>query len=98
MDGIYCGNSTHCNKCASWWKSGTDSIANKLCLGAVTVTDSYTTELAKAVDSVFRANFDVMLHLVICNLSRKKVDMNGEVEIGTCANKKLKSRGITFTG
>ncbi len=73
-----------------------DSIVNRQCPDAVTVTDSYTIELAKAVDSVFRADYNVMPHLVICNLSRKKIDMNREVEIGTCADKNMEEQWYNF--
>jgi N-formylglutamate amidohydrolase len=73
-----------------------NNIPDRSCPDAVTVRDSYTIELAKAVDSVFRSNYKVMPHIIYSNLSRKKVDLNREIEVGTCQNEQMEEPWNNF--
>ncbi len=63
-----------------------DSIANRACPGITTVTDSYTIELAKAIDSVFMADYGSHPSLIITHLKRSKLDQNRPLPEANCNN------------
>ncbi len=63
-----------------------DSIATRACPGITTVTDSYTIELAKAIDSVFMADYKMHPSLVITYLKRSKLDQNRPLPEANCNN------------
>ncbi len=63
-----------------------DSIPDRDCKDAVVVTDSYTIEMANAIDSVFVTDYGFRPHIIISRIARKKVDQNREIELGTCGN------------
>jgi hypothetical protein len=66
-----------------------DSIATRSCPGITTVTDSYTIELAKAIDSVFMADYGMHPSLVITHLKRSKLDQNRPLPEANCNNEKM---------
>lgn len=61
-----------------------DSIATRTCPGITTVTDSYTIELAKAIDSVFMADYGLHPSLIITHLKRSKLDQNRPLPEANC--------------
>ncbi len=65
---------------------GLDSVPDRNCPNAVTVTDNNTKELALEIEAEFLKLYGVRPHIIICHLSRKEVDQNREIEIGTCGN------------
>lgn len=65
-------------------------IPDRTCPDAVTVIDSHTQDLARAIDSVFRRDYRFHPSIVYCNLRRLKVDMNREIELGTCGNDEMR--------
>ena len=73
-----------------------DSLADRDCADAITVVDSYTIELANAIDSVFKADYGYRPTLVICYLARKKIDQNRELTVATCGNTTLAKTWAIF--
>ncbi|MEI6263860.1 MAG: hypothetical protein WCP74_02080 [Sphingobacteriia bacterium] len=63
-----------------------DSIATRACPGITTVTDSYTIELAKTIDSVFMADYGKHPSLIITHLKRSKLDQNRPLPEANCNN------------
>jgi len=63
-----------------------DSVEDRNCADAVTVTDSYTKELAREIEAVMQKFYGLKPYIVVCNLRRKEVDQNREIENGTCGN------------
>jgi N-formylglutamate amidohydrolase len=63
-----------------------DSIATRSCPGITTVTDSYTIELAKAIDSAFMADYGMHPSLIITHLKRSKLDQNRPLPEANCNN------------
>ena len=63
-----------------------DSIPDRSCPDAVTVRDNNTKELALEIETEFMKQYGVRPFIIICNLLRKKVDQNREIEMGTCGN------------
>ena len=63
-----------------------DSIEDRTCPDAVTVTDSHTKELALEIQQDMFQRYGIKPYVVICNLTRKEVDQNREIEAGTCGN------------
>ncbi len=51
-----------------------------------TATDSYTQEMARALDTSLRNLLGCRPHTIICKISRVKVDMNREVNEAACNN------------
>jgi hypothetical protein len=64
-------------------------VGTRDCKGAVTVTDTRTIELVKEIEKAFLAKYNARPYIIICNLSRKNVDQNREMEEGTCGNKAM---------
>jgi hypothetical protein len=75
-----------------------ETVPDRTCEGAVTVTDMHTAELATAIAERMDAAFGVRPYLVVCNLSRKDVDQNREVEEATCGNEKMQRSWAEFHG
>ena len=63
-----------------------DEVADRSCEGAVTVTDSYTRELAFEIAAVMEKFYGLKPYIVVCNISRKDIDQNREMETATCGN------------
>lgn len=63
-----------------------DSISTRACAGITTVTDSYTIELAKAIDSVFMSDYGMHPSLIITHLKRSKLDQNRPLPEANCNN------------
>jgi N-formylglutamate amidohydrolase len=63
-----------------------DSITTRACPGITTVTDSYTIELAKAIDSVFMADYGKHPSLIVTHLKRSKLDQNRPLPEANCNN------------
>lgn len=59
-------------------------VPDRSCEGAVTVTDSYTSELAFDIAAHLQKYYKQSPHLIICNVSRKDVDQNRPMDEGTC--------------
>ncbi|WP_157960832.1 hypothetical protein [Nubsella zeaxanthinifaciens] len=64
-------------------------VGTRDCKGAVTVTDTRTIELVKEIEKAFLAKYKARPYIIICNLSRKNIDQNREMEEGTCGNKAM---------
>jgi hypothetical protein len=73
-----------------------DSIPDRTCPDAVTVRDNNTKELALEIEAEFMKQYGVRPFIVICNLSRKEVDQNREIELGTCGNNAMRKPWNTF--
>lgn len=75
-----------------------ESVPDRSCEGAVTVTDMNTAELALAIAEQMEVAYGVKPYLVVCNLSRKDVDQNREIEVATCGNEKMQQSWGEFHG
>ncbi len=69
-------------------------VPDRDCPDAVVVIDSHTQDLARAIDSVFRRDYHFHPYIVFCNLRRLKVDMNREIELGTCGHEEMRGTWI----
>jgi len=61
-------------------------IPDRTCNSPVLVADANTADLAMRIDSACMIVFGCHPHIVICNMSRKKVDCNRNEADGTCGN------------
>jgi len=75
-----------------------ETVPDRTCEGAVTVTDMYTDELATVIAGRMEGAYGVRPYLVVCNLSRKDVDQNREVAEATCGNEKMERSWAEFHG
>ena len=73
-----------------------DEIPDRVCKGAVTVTDGRTIQTVRAIEAAFLEKYNKRPYIVISHLSRKKVDQNREIEIATCGNALAKQGWNTF--
>ena len=55
-------------------------------LAVTTVRDSYTQEIARALDTAFKNMMGCRPHTIICKINRTKVDMNRPMEEAACGN------------
>jgi hypothetical protein len=62
------------------------SIPDRICNNAVTVADAFTLETALAMKEALIALTGCAPHLVVCHLSRKKIDCNRNMAEGACGN------------
>jgi hypothetical protein len=62
-----------------------DSIADRTCAGITTALDTYTIELARAIDSVFQRDYGIKPYLITTDLRRVKLDQNREWGEATCS-------------
>ena len=62
------------------------SIPDRTCNSPTTVTDSYTIELARQIDTALFNLTGCHAHLIICNLKRTKIDCNRNIADGACGN------------
>lgn len=67
-----------------------DNVPTRTCKGAVVVTDSKTIELVKEIEKAFLAKYNGRPFIIICNLSRKMLDQNRDIEEGTCGNEMMR--------
>lgn len=65
-------------------------LPDRDCPNAVLGTDMLTIELARELQNVFLKEYGMRPHVVVCNLSRRKVDQNRGLETGTCGNEPTK--------
>lgn len=63
-----------------------DDIDDRTCDGATTVTDTYTIELARAIQNEMLEKYGQKPFFIISHLARTKVDQNRELEEATCGN------------
>lgn len=61
-------------------------IPDRTCNNAVTVSDALTLETALAMKEALIALTGCAPHLIVCHLSRKKLDCNRNMADGTCGN------------
>jgi hypothetical protein len=61
-------------------------IPDRTCNTPVLVADANTSDLAMRIDSACMIVFGCHPHIIICNMSRKKVDCNRIEADGTCGN------------
>jgi N-formylglutamate amidohydrolase len=73
-----------------------DSIPDRSCPDAITVRDNNTKELALEIETEFMKQYGVRPFIIICNLLRKKVDQNREIELATCGNTAMRKPWNTF--
>jgi len=75
-----------------------ETVPDRTCDDAVTVTDVNTADLAVEIAERLQADHGLTPYLVICNISRKDVDQNREPEAGTCGNEKMQRSWVEFHG
>ena len=73
-----------------------DNIPDRSCEGAITVTDSYTRELAMEIADMMQRYHGRRPYIVFCNLIRKDIDQNREIEAATCGNALMDGPWKTF--
>lgn len=61
-------------------------IPDRLCMSPVYATDAFTLELGQRIDSSFFEMTGCRPHIVYCNLHRRKLDCNRNIEAGACGN------------
>lgn len=66
-------------------------IPDRSCLKAVRGTDRYTVELARAIQKVFYEKYHKRPHIIVSNLSRRKIDHNRNEAPATCGNETMKA-------
>ena len=62
------------------------AIPDRDCPNAVKGTDRYTVELAREIQRVFYEKYNMRPHVIVSNLSRRKVDHNRSIRSGACGN------------
>ncbi|RAV29650.1 N-formylglutamate amidohydrolase [Sinomicrobium soli] len=62
------------------------NIPDRDCPGAVRGTDMRTIELTREIQKILIKEYGVRPHVVVSNLSRRKIDLNREIGPGTCGN------------
>jgi N-formylglutamate amidohydrolase len=62
------------------------NAATRACENAVTVTDSKTIELGRAIENAFLQKYKVRPFIIISHLSRKYLDQNRAIAEATCGN------------
>lgn len=63
-----------------------DEVEDRDCEGAVTVTDTYTKELAIQISETMYKYYQKRPYLIICNLIRKDIDQNRALDEATCGS------------
>ena len=71
-------------------------VKDRSCEGAVTVTDSYTKELAFEISEAMSKFQGMRPYLIVCNITRKDVDQNREINEGTCGDPLMATPWNTF--
>ncbi|MFM7672598.1 MAG: hypothetical protein ACKO6Q_08420 [Bacteroidota bacterium] len=71
-------------------------IKDRDCEGAVTVTDRETKELAFDISDALSKYHGMRPYLIVCNITRKDVDQNREINEGTCGNPEMATPWLTF--
>lgn len=71
-------------------------VADRSCEGAVTVTDSYTKELAMEIADQLLKFKGQLPYLVICNLIRKDIDQNRDKSEATCGDSRMEGPWEVF--
>ncbi len=65
-----------------------DTLSVRDCKGAITGVDGGTIELATAIQTYFKKNYNLVPHIIISHIARKHVDQNRELENqATCGYK-----------
>lgn len=67
-----------------------NDIPDRDCPDVVKAFDIKTIELAREIEVAFLKKYGVRPFIVICNISRKKIDQNREIEVATCGNEEMK--------
>lgn len=65
-------------------------IPDRNCPDVVNAFDIKTIELAREIETTFIKKYGLRPFIVICNISRKKIDQNREIEVATCGNEEMK--------
>lgn len=71
-------------------------VKDRSCEGAVTVTDSYTKELAFEISEAMNKYHGMRPYLIVCNITRKDVDQNREINEATCGDPQMAAPWNTF--
>ena len=71
-------------------------IKDRDCEGAVTVTDRETKELAFEISDALAKYHGMRPYLIVCNITRKDVDQNREINEATCGNPEMAKPWETF--
>jgi hypothetical protein len=71
-------------------------VKDRSCEGAVTVTDSYTKELAFEIAEAMSKYQGMRPYLIVCNITRKDVDQNREINEATCGDPLMATPWNTF--
>lgn len=71
-------------------------IKDRDCEGAVTVTDRETKELAFEISDALAKYHGMRPYLIVCNITRKDVDQNRDIDEGTCGNPEMAKPWYTF--
>lgn len=63
-----------------------EEIPDRICEGATTVRDRNTTELAFELEKELMEQHDMQPFVIAAHISRKKIDLNRDMEESTCGN------------
>lgn len=67
-----------------------NAIPDRGCPNITTVRDTYTLELARAIEQELVEQYNLRPYVVISHIARTKVDLNREIEEATCGNAVMK--------
>jgi N-formylglutamate amidohydrolase len=73
-------------------------VKDRSCEGAVTATDNNTKELAFEISEAMFKYHGFRPYLIVCNISRKDVDQNREINEATCGEPSMAAPWQVFHG
>ena len=72
------------------------NIPDRTCNNPTTVTDAYTIELGRQIDSSLFNLTGCHAHLIFCHLKRTKLDCNRNLDDGACSNLEAENAWMEF--
>lgn len=73
-----------------------DGVPDRDCAGITTVRDSYTIEMARAIQQEMMGQYGKTPFIIIANIARTKIDLNRELGEATCNNVEVKQTWEDF--
>jgi hypothetical protein len=71
-------------------------VKDRSCEGAVTATDTHTKELAFEISETLYKYYGMRPYVIVCNISRKDVDQNRDIDEATCGDPSMAAPWKTF--
>ena len=71
-------------------------VPNRECAGITTVRDTYTIEMAEAIQQEMMERYGKTPYIIISNIARTKVDLNRALEEATCNNEEVRQTWHDF--